>query len=186
MLYTSEKLTELAMQSFKGNGWFDQFRAACNRLEAMAEEVVTSDMPTDEELETWMKWKAGKASKKRGADGTSEWTKATAVDETEKKRFVCEVLRVYLPWDDVMTKCEGLGDACEEKADELEGKESETAQDRGARKRQEAEMWRARWDKLQELDSDVDHIVQALQHGKVDFWAMADTPALDEDCVDDY
>ena len=73
-MYTDERLTKLAMQSFKGHEWFDKYRAECNRLVTIAEEMDedefdTGKMPTDAEAETWLKWKAGKASKKRDADG---------------------------------------------------------------------------------------------------------------------
>jgi hypothetical protein len=189
MLYT-DGLTELAMQSFKGHDWFDKYRTACNRLVTIAEEVDEDEfgmdkMPTDAEAEVWLKWKAGKASKKRDADGLSECDAATAVDENPQKRFVCEALRVYLPFDDVMVKCGELADSCDDKADELEEKESDAAQERGARKRQEATMWRARYDDMDGKLEDVDGILDGLRAGDVSA-AVRDAMELDDDCADDY
>ena len=84
-----------------------------------------------------------------------------------------------------MVKCGELADACDEKADELEDKESDAAQERGARKRQEATMWRARYDDMDGKLEDVDGILVALRAGDVSA-AVRDAMELDDDCDDDY
>eukprot|EP00966_Prymnesium_polylepis_P208057 4819421-Prymnesium_polylepis.2 len=176
------------MQSFRGHDWFGKYRTACHRLVAIAEEMDgfgVDAMPTNAEAGTWLKWKAGKASKKRDADGLIECDAAAAVDENAQKRFVCQALRVYLPFDDVMAKCGELADACDEKADELEEKESDAAQERGARKRQEATMWRARYDDMDGKLEDVFGMLDGLRAGDVSA-AVRDAMELDDDCADDY
>ena len=191
MLYTDERLTELAAQPFEGRDWFDRYRTECNRFVAIAEEMDEDEfgagkMPTNAEAEVWLKWKAGKASKKRDADGLSECDAAAAIDGNPQKRFVCEALRVYLPFDDVMVKCGELADGCDEKADELEDKESASAAASvvASGKRQEATMWRARYDDMDGKLDDVNGILDALRAGDVSA-TVRDAMEIDDDRADD-
>ena len=63
MLYTGERLTELAMQSYRGHDWFDKYRNACNSLVTIAEEV--DSIP---EVETEMQELRDKLAEKQESD----------------------------------------------------------------------------------------------------------------------